>query len=73
MWQNHKDKRIGTTVMKKILWSALVHVKETSGLSVFEPEVHDDMKWRMVAALYEDENLTKRPFRNNNRKYRFAD
>ena len=25
-WQNHIDKKIGATVMKKILWSALVHV-----------------------------------------------
>ena len=44
MWQNHIDKRIGATVMKKILWSALVHVLEAIGLSVFEPKVHDDMK-----------------------------
>ena len=44
--------------MKKILWSALVHALETSGLGFFEPDVHDDMKWLMVAALYKDENFT---------------
>ena len=29
----------------------MVHVKETSGLGFFESEMHDEMKWRMVAAL----------------------
>ena len=62
MWQNHIDKRIGATVMKKILWSALVpvHVQKNSVLSVFEPEVHDNIKRQMVTALYKDENFTKR-------------
>ena len=46
--------------MKKILLSALVHVWETSGLGFFEPELHDKMKRQMVAALYKDENFTKR-------------
>ena len=38
----------------------MVHVRKTSGLGFFELEVHDDLKWRMVADLYEDENFTKR-------------
>ena len=44
MSQNHIDKRIVATVMTQIIWSALVHVSDTIGLTVFEPEVHDDMK-----------------------------
>ena len=43
-WQNHVDKSIGATVMKKIFWLALVHVYETSDLGFVEPEVRDDMK-----------------------------
>ena len=50
-WGNHNE---------KILWSALVHVKETNGLGFFKPEVHDGMKWRMVAGLHEYKNFTKR-------------
>ena len=60
MWQNHIDRRIGAIVMKKILWSTLVHIQESGGLGVFKLKVHNDLKWRMVAAFYEDENFIKR-------------